>query len=493
MYGASMPSDLRSMANIITRFKTNKPFQVITDTVTKIFFPPEYAEELKDIKSLSFTRALAEELFTGYHGFEPVDAIANDNNIIQTVARLKITPSLSMLSVCLIDWNVQLILPRDHLTDEIADEASIALQEYLGIDADWQEATLKPIVRNLSARLSARVFVGAELCRDQTWLDISTGYAYQCFVAAYKLQAWPHILRWPVSCFLPECRLLRAMVADARRTLAPVIAKRSDPEGICPSGAKHQQPQGNTITWIDDALKKAGLSRKLAVADFQLGLSLAAIHTTTELLTNSLFDIIATGPKLIDELREEIIRVLGPSMFAPSQDNTGNTLFNKTRLYQLKLLDSTIKETQRIHTAGVGSMARIAKKDTRLRDGLVIPKGAFMLVMLTAHTDEEVFPEANTFNPRRFLELRSQPGQEKKWQLVTTSPHHLAFGYGDHACPGRFLAANEIKIALVYFLMNYDWKFTGKTPQDFRMVGSLSMADANAKVLFRRRDSELAL
>lgn len=39
--------------------QTNEPFQVITETATKIFLPPRYAEEIKDVKELSFTQALA--------------------------------------------------------------------------------------------------------------------------------------------------------------------------------------------------------------------------------------------------------------------------------------------------------------------------------------------------------------------------------------------------------------------------------------------------
>lgn len=130
----------------------------------------------------------------------------------------------------------------EYLTDEISDEASAALQEQLGDNIqEWQEASVKPIVRNLNARLSARVFVGPELCRNKAWLDVSTSYAAQCGVAAFKLQAWPRVLQWPVSLFLPECRVLRRMAADARRILAPIASNRSDK----PVDPKHRG--GDTI------------------------------------------------------------------------------------------------------------------------------------------------------------------------------------------------------------------------------------------------------
>lgn len=42
--------------------------------------------------------------------------------------------------------------------------------------------------------------------------------------------------------------------------------------------------------------------------------------------------------------------------------------------------------------------------------------------------------------------MREQAETETEALLVTTSPNHLAFGHGKHACPGRFFAATEIKI-----------------------------------------------
>jgi len=41
-------------------------------------------------------------------------------------------------------------------------------------------------------------------------------------------------------------------------------------------------------------------------------------------------------------------------------------------------------------------------------------------------------------------------------QFVSVSPSSLTFGLGRHACPGRFFAANEIKMICAVLLMNYD-------------------------------------
>ncbi|OLN97841.1 Dihydromonacolin L monooxygenase LovA 4, partial [Colletotrichum chlorophyti] len=475
--------------------KTRKPFQVVTETGTKLCFPPNYAEELKNIKALSFSKALTNEFSTSYGGFEPIRTVSHESNAIQSITRLKITPSLSeyeyLAEVLASRKSLQLLI--GYLTDDIAEEASTVLKEQLGICKKWSEITFKPFVSRLIAHLSARLFVGTELCSNQEWLSLSTSYAVDCFSAAYSLRRWHPLIRWPVSWFLPECRRLRRTVANARRLLAPVIKERlKKNENIEHRPKRDKESTADTIVWLHEAYRKAGVIGKWNVADAQLGLSIVAIATTTELLTCALFDIIAAGPRFVDELRSEIISVLGAVKF--DQFNDGHLkLFSKTNLYQMKLLDSALKESQRLHTRGVGAMGRVAEADVLLSDGLIIPRGAFSIVTLAAYHDEKLYPQPQIYNPRRFLELRSQPGQEKNWQLVTTSPEHLGFGYGDHACPGRFLAANEVKIALVYLLMEYDWKLPGQKPQDILAVGSVHEADAKAKVLFRKRDAEVVL
>lgn len=65
------------------------------------------------------------------------------------------------------------------------------------------------------------------------------------------------------------------------------------------------------------------------------------------------------------------------------------------------------------------------------------------------------------FDGLRFYKLREQPGKENRHQFVTTSEDSLNFGYGNHACPGRFFASNEIKIVLIEFLTNWEFRLLG--------------------------------
>jgi len=67
----------------------------------------------------------------------------------------------------------------------------------------------------------------------------------------------------------------------------------------------------------------------------------------------------------------------------------------------------------------------------------------------------------------------------------------MAFGYGEHACPGRFFASNEIKIALIHLLLKYDWKGIGSRDQDFMRFEASVISSSTVKVSIRRRKEEV--
>lgn len=72
--------------------------------------------------------------------------------------------------------------------------------------------------------------------------------------------------------------------------------------------------------------------------------------------------------------------------------------------------------------------------------------------------------------------------------MVSTDVNHLYFGYGKQACPGRFFAANEMKMILIRFLMEYDIRLPeGKSKPQWWTVDEMVFADPGAKMEIRRR------
>jgi cytochrome P450 len=106
--------------------------------------------------------------------------------------------------------------------------------------------------------------------------------------------------------------------------------------------------------------------------------------------------------------------------------------------------------------------------------------------------DEGIWPGGDKWIGRRFYDLRAQPGQESKWQFVSTSSDHYGFGHGKHACPGRFFASNEAKVILVHVLMKYDWKFLpGQERPKSSTRGSENLVDPKAILMYKSRKSEI--
>ena len=62
------------------------------------------------------------------------------------------------------------------------------------------------------------------------------------------------------------------------------------------------------------------------------------------------------------------------------------------------------------------------------------------------------------------------------------------FGYGPHACPGRFFATNEIKMLLARLILEFDFKNEDGSMERYPQinVGKQSGPDASKNLLFKR-------
>jgi cytochrome P450 len=112
------------------------------------------------------------------------------------------------------------------------------------------------------------------------------------------------------------------------------------------------------------------------------------------------------------------------------------------------------------------------------------------MVSTSKSWDPETYPDPDKFDGYRFLRIRDNQGLETA-QFVSTTPDALGFGMGKHACPGRFFAANELKIALSHIIMKYDFKLAPGTPTEPSFQSLYCNANENAKILVRRRKSEI--
>ena len=136
-------------------------------------------------------------------------------------------------------------------------------------------------------------------------------------------------------------------------------------------------------------------------------------------------------------------------------------------------------------------MKRIAQDDVTLSNGARVRKNGKIAVSMHGCWDPDVYENPEKWDGYRFLRLRDTPGREHTAQLVSTSPNHLGFGHGEHACPGRFFAANEVKISLAHLLLNYDWQLPEGVVPKVYSAGFGIGTDPFVKMQYRRRHPEI--
>lgn len=102
--------------------------------------------------------------------------------------------------------------------------------------------------------------------------------------------------------------------------------------------------------------------------------------------------------------------------------------------------------------------------------------------------DESNVENAQEFDPFRSFRRRQDPDEAARHQFATTDDNHLHFGHGKFACPGRFFAANEIKIILATMLLRYDFKYPDGKGRPVNMTADENVyPDPAARVLLRHR------
>lgn len=139
-------------------------------------------------------------------------------------------------------------------------------------------------------------------------------------------------------------------------------------------------------------------------------------------------------------------------------------------------------------------MSRYVSETVTLEDGTLLPKGELVTVDATNVWNPEKYKNPDKFDMRRFLDIRqNEPGGEHRAQLVSGVADHLTFGYGKFMCPGRFFAANEIKMILCFLIINYDWKFAPDTTLEPVYYGTDPLVNPETKLVCRRRKAEIDL
>ncbi|KAJ5388864.1 cytochrome P450 [Penicillium cosmopolitanum] len=435
-----------------------KMFHIMTERGKRLVLPGEYADELRNDPRFSHIKSLEVDWCTKLPGFQPFSNGSTHGKLVHDLV-LRLTRALPQL------------------TSTIREETALAIQKHWTDDEEWHDISLNATMVQIIAQISARIFLGTGICRDQRWIDTAIGYVEHSFYAIQALQAWPRWCHRIVHWVLPECRGQRAYFTRASKLLMPVILKRRQARAASVASGRPKMDDFLLLDYVEEMA--AGPNYDPVVS--QLGLSFAAIHTTSDLVGKVLVDL-CRHPELVAPLREEVISV------------TREYGWQKTSFHKLKLMDSVMKETQRLAPNMIITMRRVATEDVTLKDGTHIPRGTPVAIS-SSHMweDSEVYENPDQYNGYRFVQWRDTPGKESKAYLVTTSQDHVGFGHGSHACPGRFFAVNESKVVLSHLLLKYDWRLQDPDQPGFQIIGLFSHVNPMLKLQVRSRKEKIPL
>jgi len=364
---------------------------------------------------------------------------------------------------------------------------------------DWVAVNVTNVMLRLVARISARIFVGP-LCRNEEWLTVSVNYSLDIFRTVLFMRLFPPFLHPILSLVIPDAWQVRRDMKLARRLIIPLVEERTRAQSL--GDASYEKPN-DLLQWMMDGANESE-SKPDKLAHRQLLLTLASIHTTTMSVTHALYDL-AAMPEYVQPLREEIEQIL-------KEDGD----WQKNGLTKMRKLDSFLKESQRMNPPSLGtSLAfacwssiigsetiliegiivafnRVVQKPITLSDGTHLPKGThFGMASVPLVFDEALVDKPHTFDGFRSYRKRLETGESHRHQFATTDANSLHFGHGKYACPGRFLASNEIKTMLAHVLMEYDFKFLpGQSRPPNQSVNEYIFPDPAGQLLFKQRMTE---
>ncbi|GJC96681.1 cytochrome P450 [Colletotrichum higginsianum] len=374
-------------------------------------------------------------------------------------------------------------LSTARLNASISDEVVESMRLELPQSTDWTEVNINAKLLRIIAMVSGRVFIGSELCRDERYIDASINYTVDLMTAVHVIALVPSFLRPIVATWLPTTKKLYRRIAEAESVFRPIVTARR--EAAAANRDDYREPD-DMLQWILNAQTKFGQLSDRDLASAQLGISFAAIHTTTMTTTNAIYWLVAK-PELIPMLRDDVQQALLEGEF------TSGALQN------MKKLDSFLKEVMRASPLSAGSFTRKVLKSLTLPNGQTIPAGMNIETPAAGvNNDPEIFPDPEVFDALRFYRLREAKEHAASGakaaevvmqaQFVSVGTTHLTFGYGKHACPGRFFAVNEIKMIMANILCHYDVKLPdGETGRYENLVfGASSVPDPKKTILIRK-------
>ena len=139
---------------------------------------------------------------------------------------------------------------------------------------EWTEIQTSQKLLKVVATVSGHVFLGSELCRREEYLDASIDFAMDLFIAIGALKRWPKPLRFVAKYWIPQIRKANQHRRRVHEFLIPVLRERRARQ------AKGSKPPNDMLQWLLQKSNQFSVRTDEQLAETQLILGMAAIHTT---------------------------------------------------------------------------------------------------------------------------------------------------------------------------------------------------------------------
>ncbi|KAH6989850.1 putative cytochrome P450 [Ilyonectria destructans] len=376
-----------------------------------------------------------------------------------------------------------------NLVPDVSDETAWSFAQHWGTDTtEWKEVCVYSTMRKVIGSVTNRVFVGLPTCRDPALLDAGMAFAQDIPLASQVLRVFWKPVRAVVAPLVTLSnrihtnRFYRLLKPEIERRLQEYDARHKDPE------SKMATPNRNDfLQWSINQAKESGdpyMYHPKTLSGRVLLLNFAAIHTSSFSITHAILDLVSSKQEYIAELRAQISSVLA--------EHGGQ--WNKRALAKMHKLDSVLRESARLNSFVTIGLRRlvVAEEGMTTPSGVRIPKGCVVSVhSYPVLQDPQVYSDAQQFQPFRFAERRQDESVEyvkrARNAFATTSNCYLVFGQGRNACPGRFFAANKLKLMLGHLVMNYDFEMQESRPRNM-WFGLRRVPPMQATIKVRRRE-----
>ncbi|CZT52285.1 uncharacterized protein RSE6_13584 [Rhynchosporium secalis] len=398
----------------------------------------------------------------------------------------------------------------DMIQSPMYEELSRKIDEVFGVSEDeWKTINVYNSMQEIIVPAMSRVFFGLPLGLDPGFLVIFQRYVLAMGVGTIVIGELPRVLK---GLLVPIFNIpLRYYRSKVMRALVPEVESRLKRLG----NAADQKDGENGYDFITQSAtvsakmsKTAEIPKSNTLAEWIMLMGFAALSSTIIQASNLILDVICCPPEMEawSALRDE-----AANSIKKARDWNDSSIFKR-----MPLLDSTIRESLRYHPILIKGLTKevVHPEGLVLPDGTQVPRGSWLGVpVLGLHMDDRFYPNARTYDPFRFARLKAERAKEEKdieTRLNSNSPDrpqtatsrtrsyanelsagqptatYLGFGYGRHACPGRWFAVQVLKIMMAYMILNYDIEHDNPRPQT-RVIGDAALPPISATIRVRRR------